>query len=179
MGVVAREETRGLRPAVLLSSAVARLLPDGSAFRIRGVVLRCAGFRIDRTAHFAGMPTWSGSGPIRDRLDVGPDCWINVGCHIELSDTVRIERGVSIGHDVLILTSTHQIGSEPRRAAGLTTGPVVIGAGAWIGARSVILPGVTVGESSIVGAGSVVTKDVPPNRVVGGVPACIRRELSD
>lgn len=122
---------------------------------------------------FAGVPRWSGSGPIRSRLSVGSGCWINIGCHFELNDTISIDDGVAIGHDVLILTSTHKLGRNTRRAGELVTGPVVIGPGAWIGARSVILPGVEIGAGAVVSAGSVVNAEVPANTVVAGAPASV------
>ena len=63
------------------------------------------------------------------------------------------------------------MGSAQRRAGELTTLPVTIDDGAWIGARSTILPGITIGAGAIISAGAVVNKDVPPNTVVAGSPA--------
>lgn len=108
---------------------------------------------------------------MRDRLTIGPDTFVNVGCFIELNDRVEIGRAVSIGHEVMFLTSTHKLGGSSRRAAGQTFGPITVGDGAWIGARSTILPGVTIGAGAVVAAGSVVNKDVAPNALVSGVPA--------
>ena len=142
------EETRSLRPLVRFSTALARLLPDETSGRARVLLLRAAGWRIARTSYLAGVPTWSGSGPIRDRLEVGQQCFINLGCHFELSDTVQIGDLVAIGHQVLVLTSTHEIGAAEHRSSTLTTAPVVIEAGSWIGARATILPGVTIGTGS-------------------------------
>ena len=132
------------------------------------------GWRIHRTAFLADVPAWSGPGRIQRRLTIGPNCWINVGCRFDLSDDISIGPGVALGHDVLILTSTHRLGDHHRRAAELTVGPVTIDEGAWIGARAVILPGRTIGAGAVVAAGAVVTQDVPPDVMVGGVPA---REL--
>jgi maltose O-acetyltransferase len=89
----------------------------------------------------------------------------------DLGAEIRIGSHVSIGHDVLVLTISHQIGSSRHRALTPFAKPVDIGSGAWIGSRSTILPGVTIGSGAIVAAGSVVHHDVAPNTMVAGVPA--------
>ncbi|NTU65300.1 MAG: hypothetical protein HGB05_18340 [Chloroflexi bacterium] len=66
-----------------------------------------------------------------------------------------------------------------QRAGATFSAPVTIQDGTWLGARCIVLPGVTVGRGSVVGAGSVVTKDVPPNTLVGGVPAKVIRSIND
>ncbi len=170
---VLREEFGTLHPIVSLNRLAALAVPHSSGYRVRGALLRAGGWDIDRTTMFARAPMWSGSGPIRSRLSIGADCWINVGCHFELNDNIALGNGVAIGQDVLIMTSTHHIGRARRRAGKLTTAPVTIGDGAWIGARSVLLPGVTVGRGAIVSAGAVVNADVAPNSVVAGVPASV------
>jgi maltose O-acetyltransferase len=116
---------------------------------------------------------------MRDKLEIGPGCWINTGCHLEMNDQVHIEAGVYIGHDVLIMTSTHEIGPPGRRAGKLMVAPVTIESGVWIGSRAVVLPGVTIGRGSIVAAGSIVTRDVPPNVMAAGVPAQTKRGLDE
>jgi maltose O-acetyltransferase len=77
----------------------------------------------------------------------------------------------------MILTRRHHLGSPARRYAKLEALPVTIGAGVWVGARAMILPGVTIGDGAVIAAGAVVTKDVPANTVVAGVPATVVREL--
>jgi len=102
----------------------------------------------------------------------GPDCLIWAWHHLD-TDNVIIEDDVSIGPRVTIITRTHptsQIGNYGRVMSSIP-GKVVIKRGAWIGAGAIILPNVTIGERAIVGAGAVVTKDVPPYTVVVGVPA--------
>jgi maltose O-acetyltransferase len=71
----------------------------------------------------------------------------------------------------MILTSTHELDIREHRAGAVQRSPVVIGDGAWLGARCVILPGVTVGAGSIVNPGAVVNKDVAAHTRVGGMPA--------
>lgn len=77
----------------------------------------------------------------------------------------------------MILTNGHHISNSGRRAGELQAKPVKIGKDAWLSTRCTILPGVEIGEGAIVAAGAVVTKSVPPNVMVGGVPARIIREL--
>ena len=82
-----------------------------------------------------------------------------------------------MGPDVVILTHTHKISdiAIPMEQQGMEIRPVTIGNDVWIGMRSIIMPGVTIGSGVIIGAGAVVTKDVPDYAVVGGVPAKIIR----
>ena len=82
---------------------------------------------------------------------------------------ITIEDDVLIGPKVNLITENHPLGPVNRRA--LIAKPIVIKRNAWIGAAATILPGVTVGENSVVAAGAVVTTDVPANTIVGGVPA--------
>lgn len=145
------------------------------AWRTR--LLRIFGLRIGGSTDFAGMPTITGHGDIYARLTVGEECWINIGLVLNLGNRVTIGDRVSIGHEVMILTESHEVGPERQRASRLISMPIVIGSGVWIGARAIILPGVTIGESAIVAAGAVVARDVPPNVLVGGVPARVLREL--
>jgi maltose O-acetyltransferase len=166
-------ELEALHPAVFFSSAIAAMVPRYVANRLRTRILRLAGWRIGDGTFFAGVPKFSGSGRIRSRLTIGSGGWINVGCTFELNDTITIGDRVAIAHEVMVLTSTHKIGTSHRRAGVKVTSPVSIGDGVWLGARSVILPGVTVGDGAVVSTGAVVTKDVPPNSVVAGAPAMV------
>ena len=76
-----------------------------------------------------------------------------------------------IGHCVVLATLNHDF--SPSKRGTLHPAPIVIGKNVWIGANATIVPGVTIGNGSIIAAGAVVTKDVPENVVVGGVPAKI------
>jgi acetyltransferase-like isoleucine patch superfamily enzyme len=176
---VAVEELANVQVRLLVTRLITLPLPTYAANRLRTAVWRCMGWRIGRGSVLFGNPALSGYGAIHERLHIGNQVWINERCRIELSETVSIGDNCAIGHDVLIITSTHRIGRRDRRAGALVVAPVVIGEGAWIGARSVVLPGVTIGHGAVVGAGAVVTKDVPPNSVVVGVPARLLRTLTD
>ncbi len=76
-----------------------------------------------------------------------------------------------IGHNVVLATLNHAF--EPSHRQDMNPQPIKIGNNVWIGANSTILPGVTIGDGAIIAAGAVVSKDVPENAVVGGVPAKI------
>lgn len=168
---VGREEFGPFHGRVVLAKLVLGPLPQYVGGRIRAKVLRMCGFQIGHGSVVSGMPALSGGGNIYRRFTVGSMSWINVGCFFDLNDTIQIGDHVGIGQEVMILTTSHEIGPAPRRNGPLTMAPVVVGNGVWIGARSLILPGVTVGDGAIVAAGSVVHRDVPANTLVGGVPA--------
>ena len=87
--------------------------------------------------------------------------------------------GITIEDDVLVAANAQLISNnhDPEEHQILTCKPVVLKRNCWIGAGATILPGVTVGENAIVGAGAVVTKDVEPNTVVGGIPAKLIKRL--
>ncbi len=169
----------GLRPGLLLARIAVAPLPPYVGSRLRAAALRLAGFQIGHGTIFAGMPAIAGDGELRRRLRVGSHCWVNVGLRLDLSERIEIGDHVTIGHEVLLLTAGHRFGGSDHRAGTLSMAPVRIGRGAWLGARCTVLPGVTVGEGAVIAAGAVVTRDVPPNTLVGGVPARVLRELAD
>lgn len=92
---------------------------------------------------------------------------------------MRIGDNVNIGHDCLILSVDHEIGTRWRRAGFSTNLSVEIGDGAWIASRVTLLPGIKVGSGAVVAAGAVVASDVPQNTLVGGIPAKVLRKLDD
>ncbi|MFA6929463.1 MAG: sugar O-acetyltransferase [Lentisphaeria bacterium] len=96
-------------------------------------------------------------------------------------DDVKVEIGehVLIAPNVVITTSGHPIHPELRLNGGQFSRPINIGNHVWIGANAIILPGIQIGENSVIGAGSVVTKNVPPNVVAAGNPCRILRPISD
>jgi maltose O-acetyltransferase len=145
--------------------------------QVRARLIKWAGFAIGAGTVFMGTPEMTGQGDIYPRLKIGRNCGFNKGCFFDLSESILIGDSVYLGHEVLLLTSTHKIGPADWRAGDLITAPIQIGSGSWIGARSTILPGVTVGEGAIVGAGALVIEDVAPRALVGGVPAKLIRML--
>jgi acetyltransferase-like isoleucine patch superfamily enzyme len=105
-------------------------------------------------------------------LEVGDDCYFGRELFLDLQERILIEDQVTISHRVTILTHT-DAGESPLRDQSVPTSqaPVIIRRGAYIGANVTILEGVEIGETSIVGAGAVVTRSVPAGAVVVGVPA--------
>lgn len=108
---------------------------------------------------------------------VGARTFANFGLTILDVATVRIGDDVQIGPHVQLLTATHPLDPEPRRAKWESAEPIVIGDNVWLGGGAIICPGVTVGENTVVGAGSVVTKDVPADVLAVGSPARVVRSL--
>ncbi len=108
-------------------------------------------------------------------ISLGRDAFLNFGCVILDVVAVEIGEGVQIGPAVQIYAADHPRDPAQRRD-GLEFGrPVRIGPFAWIGGGAIILPGVTVGADAVIGAGSVVTRDVPPGATVAGNPARLLR----
>ena len=102
-------------------------------------------------------------------ITIGDNVFINAGCKFQDQGGIIIEEGALIGHGVVLATLNHVI--DPDKRQQLIPAPIHIGKRVWIGANATITQGVTIGDNSIVAAGAVVTKDVPPNTIVGGVPA--------
>lgn len=102
-------------------------------------------------------------------ITVGENVFINACCHFQDHGGVTIGDGCQIGHNVVFATLNHGIKPEERKHT--IPAPIVLGKNVWVGSNSTILQGVTIGDNAIVAAGAVVTKDVPANTVVGGVPA--------
>ncbi len=106
---------------------------------------------------------------------IGSDSGLGTGSLISCEGQVKLGSRVLMGADVIIYTSNHvwSVENGTYFGQGLDVKPVTIGDDVWLGARSVILPGVAIGDGATIAAGAVVTKDVPPLAVVGGVPAII------
>lgn len=110
-------------------------------------------------------------------ITIGRDVFINSGCHFQDQGGVVIGDGALIGHNVVLATVNHDL--DPAQNRKNHYAPIHIGAHAWIGSNATILAGVSIGDWSVVAAGAVVTHDVPPNVVVGGVPARIIKRISE
>lgn len=102
-------------------------------------------------------------------ITVGADVFINACCHFQDHGGVTIGDGCQIGHNVVFATLNHDLAPEKRNST--YPAPIVLGSNVWIGSNATVLQGVTIGNNAVIAAGAVVTKDVPPNTVVGGVPA--------
>ena len=108
-------------------------------------------------------------------IRLGKNVFINHACSFLDIGGITIEDDVQIGPRVNLTSENHPLDPTDRKTVILQ--PIVIKRNAWIGAGATILPGVTVGENSIVAAGAVVSRDVPPNTVVAGVPAKVVKTL--
>jgi acetyltransferase-like isoleucine patch superfamily enzyme len=112
---------------------------------------------------------------LKSKLIIGRDCYLNKNVRIVSSGNVDFVMGdnVMVGPNVVMDTSRHNTNrlDIPMKQQGLSYASIMVEDDVWIGANVVITCGVTVGRGSIVGAGAVVTKDVPPYAIVGGVPA--------
>jgi acetyltransferase-like isoleucine patch superfamily enzyme len=172
------EDTAGIHLRLQIANMLIRLLPKDTAAQLRATLFRWAGFQIGEGVMIRGRPHINGQRQLYKNLAIGRDCLIEVGCTLDLEDRLTIGDRVTIGNEAMLLTSSHEIGPKEHRAGHMVRGPVTVGDGAWIGPRSMILPGVTIGAGAIVTAGSLVNKDVPPNTRVAGLPAKPVEELS-
>ena len=165
-----RAELPGLNPRLQALTVAASVLPRENALA-RARLFSLAGFRIGAGTRLLGTPRITGSGALFGRLVIGKDCSIDEDCAFDLEDDITIGDRVSLGPGAMILTSSHERNAGEPRARGIIKSPVKVEEGALLGARSVVLPGVTIGAGAVVNPGAVVKQDVPPHTRVGGVPA--------
>lgn len=110
-------------------------------------------------------------------ITIGKDVFINSGCHFQDQGGIEIGDGALIGHNVVLATINHDL--SPKKNRKNHYAPIKIGAHVWIGSNVTVLPGVTIGDHVVVGAGAVVTRDVPAMAVVGGVPAKVLKMIQE
>lgn len=110
-------------------------------------------------------------------IRLGRNAFINFNCVFLDCAPIEIGDNLQMGPAVQIYTATHPLEADVRRSGLESARPVSIGHDVWIGGGAIILPGVTIGDRSVIGAGSVVVHDVPAAKVVAGNPARIIREL--
>ncbi len=150
-------------------------LPPTRLFALRLSLLRLAGIEIERDARFCGRGWVYGRG----RLRIGAQSWLSPGViiHTHAEADIWIGNWCDIAPGVEFITGSHLIGTGDRRAGAGTAKPIRVGNGCWIGARSLILGGISIGDGAIIAAGSVVTRDVPAHALAAGVPAVVKRTL--
>lgn len=108
-------------------------------------------------------------------IHIGKNVFINACCHFQDHGGVTLGDGCQIGHNVVFATLNHGMAPEDR---GTTyPAPIRLGKNVWVGSNATILQGVSIGDNSIVAAGAVVTRDVPENVIVAGVPAKIIKTI--
>jgi maltose O-acetyltransferase len=110
-------------------------------------------------------------------IRIGRNGFVNYGCVFLDCNLITIGDDAQIGPGVHIYTALHPVDAETRRSGMEAAKPVTIGHNVWLGGRSVICPGVTIGDNSVIGAGSVVVRDIPANRVAVGNPCRIIRKF--
>lgn len=139
--------------------------------RNKGVIIVGDKVRIVSTTVPSEFVTYPGG-----RLEIGNQAYINYGASIAAHDLIRIGNNCIIGTYALILDNDyHQMDEHCQLPASK---PVILEDGVWLGDRVIVLKGVTIGRGSAVGAGSVVTRDIPPGCVAAGVPARVIRKIS-
>ena len=159
-----------------LFNFILSFLPPSKLFRLRNVLLRLSGIAIAHNSSFCGRGWVYGRG----KLSIGNETWLSPGVviHTHIDADIYIGNRCDIGPGVEFIPGSHFIGDSSRRAGKGFARPIEIGNGTWIGAKSIILGGVTIGEGCVIAAGSVVTKNVSPNCLVAGVPAQVKRHLT-
>jgi maltose O-acetyltransferase len=171
------EEMFAFDPLWQLAKLMMLPIPLYTGGRVRTQVLRRLGFQIGHGTTIWDTPKFIGGNPIRAKISIGENCLITIGSYWDLAAPIHLGSCVGVGPEVMLLTGTHDFHNPYNRVGKLEPRPVTVGDGAWLGARCVILPGVTVGEGAVVGAGAVVTRNVPAHTLVAGVPAVCIREL--
>lgn len=145
------------------------IIPISSLFGLKASFLNAVGVRVGRNVKVNGHTWFYGRG----RVHIGDHSWIGPRCRFYTHEDVVIEigRDCDIAPEVVFVTGSHEVGNIERRAGKGICNGIVIEDGCWVGARTTLLGGVKVGKGSIVGAGSLVNKNIPPGCVAVGVPA--------
>jgi acetyltransferase-like isoleucine patch superfamily enzyme len=162
-----------VKRAMALTATLNRLTYD-DAVEVRALFSELIGKKVD-DSFLLIPPFYTTGGP---GISVGRNVFVNQNCTFYDLGGLAIADDVMIGPNVSLITSGHPIAPSQRRT-GVTAKPIAIEKNVWIGAGAAIIGGVTVGENSVVAAGSVVTKDVPPNTLVGGNPAQVIRSIAE
>lgn len=110
-------------------------------------------------------------------ITVGKNVFINSGCRFQDQGGIVLGDGALIGHNAVLATLNHAL--APSKRGNIHPAPIRIGKNVWLGANVTVTPGVTIGDNAVIAAGAVVSRDVPPNAVVGGVPAKIIKYVTE
>ena len=165
--------TANLKRAMAITAAMNRLTFN-DADEVRALFSELIGKKVDDSVLL--IPPFYTTGGVDIR--VGRNVFINQNCTFYDLGGLDIADDVMIGPNVSLITSGHPI-APSRRRDGVIAKPIAIGRNVWIAAGATVIGGVTVGENSVVAAGSVVTRNVPPNTLVGGNPARVIRSIAE
>jgi maltose O-acetyltransferase len=158
--------------------SLAAVIPDFTFPCARARLLAMVGCDIPRGVGVLGRVDLIGPAGSARNLRIGTGSIISPNVRLWLDGSITVGQNVTIGPSAMLCTATHRIGGPSRRMQiKVAPRPIVIEDGAWIGLGAMILPGVRVRRGAIVGAGAVVTRDVPENVIVAGNPAAIVRRL--
>lgn len=113
------------------------------------------------------------------QITVGAETFVNYDCVMLDAAPITIGAACQVAAQVQLVTATHPIDSEPRRRGWEYAEPITIGDNVWLGAGVIVNPGVSIGHDTVVGAGSVVTRDLPAGVVAFGTPARVQRAIGD
>lgn len=138
---------------------------------IRDLLSRLFGYKVDSTLRVF-PPFYTDFGK---NIHIGQRVFINACCHFQDHGGIFIGDDCQIGHNVVFATLNH--GLDPKERKSTYPAPIVLGRNVWIGANATILQGVKIGDNAVVAAGAVVTKEVEPNTIVGGIPARVIRHI--
>ena len=138
---------------------------------LRALMGRLTGKKIDDTFRLF-PPFYTDFGK---NISIGKEVFINSGCHFQDQGGITIGDGSLIGHNVVLATINHDL--EPKNNRKNHYAPINIGSHVWIGSNVTVLPGVSIGDWAVVAAGAVVSRNVPPKTIVGGIPAKIIRSI--
>lgn len=113
----------------------------------------------------------------KKNISIGDYTWVGNNCYFLAGAPIQIGNWCQIANNVIIVTVNHNINGE-KYFDNTNNRPIVIGNNVWIGANAIILPGVSIGDNSVVAAGSIVTKDIPACQLFGGNPARPLKDIS-
>lgn len=169
-------QVRDVRETIFLT--LANNLPRlRSSDRVRWLLYRFAGLDIPRRCVIWGPLTVRPLGGARN-ISIGAGTFVNTNARFGVPiERVRLGNNVQIGPNVSFETVTHGLVYVPGQGRGDIVQPITVADEVWIGAGAIITGGVTIGRGAVVAAGAVVTKDVAPYTVVGGVPAKLIKQI--
>lgn len=165
--------TANIQRAATITATLNRLTFN-DAEQVRGLFSELIGRKVD-DSFFLIPPFYTTGGP---DMTIGRNVFVNQNCTFYDLGGLEIGDDVMIGPNVSLITSGHPMAPSQRRA-GVTAAPIKIERNVWIAANVTVIGGVTIGENSVVAAGSVVTKDVPANSLVGGNPARVIKSIAE